>query len=76
MSGLGIKFKILLWFLSRFFRQSFIVCSVFLLMFLLFEDLKPGFILNYFNLGKLFLVCLVFGSGALIFSNFHQANGQ
>lgn len=56
------------WFLAKFFKQSFVICASALFILLIIEDVKQGFVLNYFGLRQLFIVCIVLGLFALVLS--------
>jgi len=48
------------------------VSVIALLVFLIAEDIKIGFVLNYFDLGKLFLFCVFIGLIYLVLSKFEE----
>ncbi len=61
-----------LWFLTKLVKNVFGASVITLLMFLIAEDIKKGLVLNYFDLGKLFLFCLMTGIAYLILSKFED----
>ena len=63
---------IFLWFMTKLVKEVFGVSVVTLLVFLVVEDVKMGFVLNYFDLGKLFLFCIAMGAVYLILSKFEE----
>ena len=63
---------IFLWFLTKLVKEVFGVSLITLLVFLIVEDIKVGFVLNYFDLGKLFLFCLFAGIIYLVLSKFED----
>jgi len=61
-----------MWFLTKLVKEVFGVSVVTLLMLLILEDIKMGFVLNYFDLGKLFVFCLVVGAVYVMLSKFEE----
>lgn len=63
---------IFLWFATKLVKEVFGVSVITLLVFLIVEDIKMGFVLNYFDLGKLFLFCVFVGIVYLVLSKFEE----
>lgn len=64
-----------LWFVTKLIKEIFGVNLVTLLLLLIIEDIKTGFVLNYFDLGKMFLFCIGVGIVYLMLSRFEDEAG-
>lgn len=60
------KLKNFFWSKAELAKETFIIFAVVFFIFLIIEDIKPGFVLNYFNLKLFFFICLGTGIAALI----------
>lgn len=67
---------IFLWFLTKLIKNVFGASIITLLMLLIAEDIKKNLVLNYFDLGKLLLFCLMTGIAYLILSKFEEETNQ
>jgi len=63
-----------LWFVTKLIKEVFLVSLVTLLVFLIVEDIKEGFVLNYFSLEGLFWFCCFAGVVYLVLSKFEESN--
>lgn len=65
-----------LWFATKLVKEIFGVSVVTLLLLLIAEDVKTGLVLNYFELSKLFVFCMLIGGVYLVLSKFEDASHQ
>lgn len=63
---------IFLWFLAKLAKEVFGVSIISLLLLLILEDIKMGFVLNYVDLGELFVFCAGAGVVYLLLSKFED----
>lgn len=63
---------VFLWFVTKLVKEVFGVGVITLLLLLILEDIKMGFVLNYFDLGELFLFCIAMGIVYVGLSKFEE----